>query len=386
MANTLSPLVKQRYTKEVQALLEAKLVSFALANTKLLADMPNGNVLNYPRPSYSSTAQYTKYTDMVDTPLKTTNETMSIDQHPYISFVIDIEDEQDIGYDIIQGQIKRNTYQLQADIDWNFFNEYKNAWYSNNTPVTLTTSNVFDTYGNAYATLTNAGVDSNGIGVIVDAFSLNKIGASALGSTFNTADSVYRNGFTGATYQGMKVFTSSNLTAEWVLDLSTQPSAGDTVTANGVVFTFVSALTSNPWDVLIGGAAADTAANFNAAFNNGAGAGTTYTPITVEVRANKLEGLSTVVAGTNVTLTSKRGYKVLSSSKGIWGAVTIHNIAMQHWAIELVIRNQVMLKEEDIQKQLGRRFTTHTRYGIKTFSEGAERMYDIKITAQAAWK
>ncbi len=386
MANTISSLVKQRYTKEVQALLETKLVSFALANTKLLAAMPDGNVLNYPRPSYSSTAEYTKYTDMVDAPLKTTNETMSIDQHPYISFVIDIEDEQDIGYDIIQGQIKRNTYQLQANIDGNFFNEYVNAWYSNNTPVKLDNSNVFDTYGNAYATLTNSGVDSNGIGVIVDAFSLNKIWASALGNTFNTADSVYKNGFTGATYQGMKVFTSSNLTSQWVLDLSTQPDDGDTVTINGVVFTFVTALWTNPGNVLIWGSAKETADNFSAAVNNWAGAGVVYVAITVEVRANKLEWLSTVVDGTNVTLTSKRGYKVLSSSKHIWGSVTIHNVAMQHWAIELVIRNQVMLKEEDIQKQLGRRFTTHTRYGIKTFSEGAERMYDIKIVAQDAWK
>jgi len=385
MANTISSLVKQRYTKEVQALLETKLVSFALANTKLLAAMPDGNVLNYPRPSYSSTAEYTKYTDMVDAPLKTTNETMSIDQHPYISFVIDIEDEQDIGYDIIQGQIKRNTYQLQANIDGNFFNEYKNAWYSNNTPVALTTSNVFDTYGNAYATLTNGGVDSNAIGVVVDAFSLNKIWASALGNTFNTADSVYKNWFTGATYQGMKVFTSSNLTSEWVLDLSTNPADGDTVTINGVVFTFKTAI-ANSGDVLIGTAAADTANNFSAAVNNWAGAWTVYIAISVEVRANKLEWLSTTVASTNVTLTSKRGYKVLSSSKGIWGAVTIHNMAMQHWAIELVMRNQVMLKEEDIQKQLGRRFTTHTRYGLKTFSEGAERMYDIKIVAQASWK
>ena len=385
MANTISSLVKQRYTKEVQALLETKLVSFALANTKLLAAMPDGNVLNYPRPSYSSTAEYTKYTDMVDAPLKTTNETMSIDQHPYISFVIDIEDEQDIGYDIIQGQIKRNTYQLQANIDGNFFNEYKNAWYSNNTPVALTTSNVFDTYGNAYATLTNGGVDSNAIGVVVDAFSLNKIWASALGNTFNTADSVYKNWFTGATYQGMKVFTSSNLTSEWVLDLSTNPADGDTVTINGVVFTFKTAI-ANSGDVLIGTAAADTANNFSAAVNNWARAWTVYIAISVEVRANKLEWLSTTVASTNVTLTSKRGYKVLSSSKGIWGAVTIHNMAMQHWAIELVMRNQVMLKEEDIQKQLGRRFTTHTRYGLKTFSEGAERMYDIKIVAQASWK
>jgi hypothetical protein len=56
-----------------------------------------------------------------------------------------------------------------------------------------------------------------------------------------------------------------------------------------------------------------------------------------------------------------------------WGAFTIHNMIMEQGAIHLVMRNEVMLKVEDIQKQLGKRFITHTRYGIKTFSDGAER-------------
>jgi hypothetical protein len=43
-----------------------------------------------------------------------------------------------------------------------------------------------------------------------------------------------------------------------------------------------------------------------------------------------------------------------------------------------------MLKVEDIQKQLGKRFITHTRYGIKTFSDWAERWYDLRIIAQTA--
>jgi len=42
---------------------------------------------------------------------------------------------------------------------------------------------------------------------------------------------------------------------------------------------------------------------------------------------------------------------------------------MEKGAIDFVMRNEVMNKVESIQKQLGTRVITHTRYGIKTFSD-----------------
>lgn len=89
-----------------------------------------------------------------------------------------------------------------------------------------------------------------------------------------------------------------------------------------------------------------------------------------------------------MVLTSKRGYKPVSSSLTAaadkWGALTIHNIVMEQGAIHLVMRNEPRLVMEKVQKQLAQRFSTHARYGIKTFSDGAERMYDLRIVAQAA--
>jgi hypothetical protein len=101
MANNVSNLVKQRYTKETQALLEQSLVSMTLANTTLLSQMPDGNTINYPRPSYSASAQYVKYTDVVSKDLEYSNETLVINKHPYVSFEFDLEDEQDVGYEVV---------------------------------------------------------------------------------------------------------------------------------------------------------------------------------------------------------------------------------------------------------------------------------------------
>ena len=161
--NTLDALVKQRYTKEVQALLEQSLVSFTLANTTLISQMPDGKRINYPRPNYSSTAQYVKYTDMVDTEREYTEEFLEINKHPYTSFVIDVEDEQDIGWDMISGETTRNAYLLREEIDGDFFSEYANADNTNGAATALTigaSQNVTTTYGTAYATLANNGVDT----------------------------------------------------------------------------------------------------------------------------------------------------------------------------------------------------------------------------------
>ena len=388
MANNVSNLVKQRYTKETQALLEQSLVSMTLANTTLLSQMPDGNTINYPRPSYSASAQYVKYTDVVSKDLEYSNETLVINKHPYVSFEFDLEDEQDVGYEVVWKETTRNAYLLKEEIDWDFFNEYSNFDNDNGTAVELSTSNVVSTYGSAYATLANNWVDTGRIGVVVDPFQLNMIGQWALGNTFNTADASYKNGYTGWVFQNMKVFVSGNLTCEWALNIATTPTANDTVTINSVVFKFVASATA-AWDVALGANAAAARANLIAAINGTGTPGTwTYVDISTSNRNNKLRGLSAAESGTTVVLTSKRGYKPTSSSLTAsadkWGAFTIHNMIMEQGAIHLVMRNEVMLKVEDIQKQLGKRFITHTRYGIKTFSDWAERWYDLRIIAQTA--
>jgi len=72
-------------------------------------------------------------------------------------------------------------------------------------------------------------------------------------------------------------------------------------------------------------------------------------------------------------MVSKRGYKVVSTSMTAaandWQAVVINNLVMEKGAIHLVMQKEVSLKVQDVQKQLGTRYMTWSRYGIKTFAE-----------------
>ena len=382
MANSVSALNKQLYTKTVQSLLEERLIAMDLANVRRITD---GNTLNNPRGSYMNVDSYTKYTDVSDSDINYSNEQLVVNQTPIISFVYDEVDGLDNGYNVIATEAPKAAYRIKQDIEGNFFNEYSNAGNASASTITLSTSNVVSTYGKAYATLVNDGVDADAICAVVDPFQMQDIGEGALGNTFQVADSSYKRGYKGS-FQNMMTYVSTNLTATADLALATNPTADDTVTINGVVFTFV-ASPASAWDVDIGANAAASVDNLVAAINGAAGAGTTYIEVSASDRA-KLEGISATDNTTSITITSKRGYKVLSSSLTAaadkFGAVTIHNLIMEKGAIDLGLQKEVSLKTQDVHKQLGTRYMTWARYGLKTFSEGAERMYDLKIQAQAA--
>lgn len=57
---------------------------------------------------------------------------------------------------------------------------------------------------------------------------------------------------------------------------------------------------------------------------------------------------------------------------------------MEKGAISLAVQKGINVVTRDKPLQLGTNFFTWMRYGLKTFTEGADRMYRLKIVAQAA--
>lgn len=97
-------------------------------------------------------------------------------------------------------------------------------------------------------------------------------------------------GFAGEIgFGGLRAYVSNLAPEEAVLGLATQPTANDTVTVNGVTFTFV-ATPSAAGDVDLGGDVDASRANLAAAITGGAGAGSTY----IEVSAANRKSLDLV--------------------------------------------------------------------------------------------
>ncbi len=390
MANNVSNLNQQKWAKTVQAELEESLICMDLANTQFKSDLKDGTTVNFPTVGRMAIGSYTKYTNVTAQDIKTSNETLVINQTPMVMFSYDEVDAIENYIDVVSVQMSRNVFTLKQYIEGKFFAEYANAAYNSGTAVSLTTAVADATYpgtvfGLGRATLANNGVDSSKLVMVVDEFQKLKISISAASNQASVSDEQLRRGFQG-TYMGMDVYTSNNLSFTATLDLATNVTAGDTVTINGVVFKFV-ASPSAAGDVDVGTDAATSQANLIAAINGGAGAGTAYVAIDAAVRNKKLIGISAAQGTNQVLLTSIHGSRPLSSnmtaSANDWKDAIIHCLVMEKGAIHLVLQKEVSVTEREEPLKLVKNYFVWTKFGIKTFTEGAERIYDVRLLAQA---
>lgn len=394
MANAVSLLNKQKYTKTVQALLMEELIAMDLANVSLRESFGDGNTINYPRPVYNNVSQYTKYTAQTESDVEYTNETMTVDNIPQITFQYDPVDELENGYDVLADQAKNNAFRMRQYIEGKFF-EAAVSSYTTPAAVTLSTVSTDATfsvkvYGAAVAELSNAGVDEKNLVTVVDPYTLQTIGQGAIGNTFQVADEVYKRGYKGSFCNTM-LYTSANLTGTATLNLATNPNAGDTVTINGVVFTF-RAVPAVAGEVDIGASAAATLTLLVAAVNNtngyaaGAGAAATYFEVSKANRA-KLAGISAVESGTTLVLTSLRGYRPVSNGLTAvadkWGAFSVKTIVMQKKAIDMVLQKSINLAIRE-GTGLAYKYTTWAKFGVKTFTQGADAIRFVPVVSQAA--
>jgi len=390
MANDVSNLNRQHWAKKVQAELEESLICMDLANTQFKDQLKDGTTVNFPTVGRMAVGSYTKYTNVTAQDIKTSNETLVINQTPMVMFAYDEVDEIENYIDVVSEQMSRNVHTLKQYIEGEFFNEYSNASSNNGTAVALTTAVADATYpgkvfGTAAATLANNGVDKSKLALVVDEFQLLNIGISAASTGFNVSDETIKRGYKG-TYMGMDVYTSNNLTFTATLDLATNPTANNTVTINGVVFKFV-ASPSAAGDIDIGTDAAGSQANLIAAINGGAGAGTAYVAIDVATRNKKLIGISAAQGTDQVLLTSIHGYRPVSSdmtaAANDWKDAILHCLVMEKGAINLVMQKEVSVEQRDEPLKLVTNYFVWSKFGIKTFTEGAERMYEVRLLSQA---
>ena len=234
MANDVSNLNRQHWAKKVQAELEESLICMDLANTQFKSDLKDGTTVNFPTVGRMAIGSYTKYTNVTAQDIKTSNETLVINQTPMVMFSYDEVDAIENYIDVVSVQMSRNVFTLKQYIEGKFFAEYANATYNSGTAVSLTTAVADATYpgtvfGLGRATLANNGVDGSKLVMVVDEFQKLKISISAASNQASVSDEQLRRGFQG-TYMGMDVYTSNNLSFTATLDLATNVAANDTVT------------------------------------------------------------------------------------------------------------------------------------------------------------
>ena len=201
-------------------------------------------------------------------------------------------------------------------------------------------------------------------------------------------DDVAQNGFFNK-ISGYKMYSTNNLTCSAVLALATNPTANDTVTIQGVTFTFVSSIGTTAGNVLIGASADATRANLATLIN--APQTTTSTGVALSTinsdkfRArvtatndNTADTLTVVYKGAGELTVSE----TLTASADVW-TTTLRKqfcvFGVKNKCTTLVTQAKPTIKITDIPLQNGNYVKNFMLYGVKTFVDNAKRMVRAEI-------
>ena len=295
--------------------------------------------------------------------------------------------------EVIGGQV---AIKVAADFDARVLAETLNATLdfdtgdlttlsSNGTPITMSSTTVPQMVSRMPAKLRSRNQTLNNLALVIDSYGASDIEQYLLSKNIDIAASTFKNGYAGPV-RGAEMYVSENLTATALFTMGTNASNGQTVTINGIVWTFVTTIGATPGNVLIGGDADASRLNLANAINN---PGTTSANQVALSAANqnivtdtlRLAAVDSASANT-ITLTGTgSGSLTLATNvtSATWTLNCVHAYFGKKGAIDAVLQD---MKEVDMRPTADRRGTNvFTSYlgGIKTFTDGKAKFLDVLI-------
>lgn len=292
---------------------------------------------------------------------------------------------------------KQVGHKVALDLDGRFFAEVTNATYefdngdlttgsSSGTAITLSSATVpqMTTRMAAKLKFRNNQETTTNMVLVVDSYAAADVAQFLLGKNIDLAGSVFKNGYTDVV-NSARMFVSEALSGEAVLSMATNPTANDTVTINGLVFTFV-ASPSAVGDIDLGGSADATRANLAAAINQGAGAGTAYIAFTAAADLDTISKLAATNNDTSNTLTvvgTGTGRltvaETFTDGTDTWTKNFLHCYYGKKGAIDMVIQDMKPVEMRPTADRRGTNVFASYLAGIKTFADGAKKFLDVHV-------
>lgn len=387
MSQNLDAFIPELWSRRIQYLTRNALVATQICSFEEQPDLKYGDRIHRPYPNDLVVNNYTKYTDTTQQDLIGTDEYLDIDQSKEISFAIDEVDWIQNKYDLENSYVERAAYRLSNDIDGSVLGEVVNAAIScdgsdigSSGAISLSTSNCLNAIMTAGAKLTANGCEMDKTwALVVSPKTASIIAQTVAQDWFSLADLALKNGYAG-NFAGYKVYSSNNVFHKRTISFSSVV-ATDEITVAGVTFTFVSSIGSTAGNVLKGANDAAALTNLAAAINGTSGAGTTYIEVSAADRA-KLKNAKAHLDGTTGVLTTAGAVLVSTPDTTITvGNAEEHAILCRPGAIDLVMQQNIDVRKTPLPKQKADYYIISCLYGKKTFTEGKNRMVDIKIAA-----
>lgn len=336
-------------------------------------------------------------TDMTVTDVSDTTETLTVDKQFGVTIAINDWDEIQSAYGLAMtygdqyGEIMKS--QMDADVLYEVVNAYStvdagDTWGTAGQGIDLSTTNVLTTVMAATKKLHIANVwDTDFVAAVSPKFE-NIIGLYYGAKVTDLGDDVSLNGYFNK-IAGFKLYSTNNLTCSAVLALSVQPTANDTVTIQGVTFTFVSSIGATAGNVLIGADVDATRANLATLINapstttaTGVALSTanarTFTARVIAVNNNTADTLTVYFKGANSLTTSSS----LTSGSNLWTAALkkqLNVFGIRNKCTTLIAQKMPTVERTRIPLQFGDYIKNGMLYGVKTFKDNAQRMVKVDI-------
>jgi hypothetical protein len=392
MANALSPSFPDIWAAKQQT--EFFKQNVAMKITKFsqgLEGKKYGDVLNRTYSSMSTVPDvYVRGTAMTVQDLTDTNESLTINKEYGQLFYIDEHDDLQNMYSAALEYGTKSAEYLSNQIDADVLGEALNA-ASTVTVGTLSTTNVIQTLAGVNQALAKKNIQSKDrYGVISPEFE-NQLVRYLEGKYTVKGDQVGMNGYI-MSYMGFDFYSSNQLTGTAVLALSVQPTANDTVTIDGQVFTFVAAIGTTAGNVLIGANVDATRASLATLINtpqtttaNGVAlTGDTlkrFRARTTAVNDNTADTLTVTSKGVGVLVVAEG----LTDVSGVWTAASQlqHNLFGVKGNPYLVVQRMPKVTEKSVPDKQGNNYINTVLYAQKTFRDNSFAMVDVTIRSDA---
>lgn len=256
--------------------------------------------------------------------------------------------------------------------------------------ITLTTSNVLKVVGEAKKKLKKQNVPTSELfGVISPEFEqvLLEYGAgrdTAKGDSLNEEGRLMN-------FYGFDLYVSNQLGTSAVLLISTNVTAGDTITINGVVFTVVSSIGTTAGNVLAGADQDATLTNLAALINTPGTTTATGVALSAADQRKLINCSATANLVANTLTVNYKGLGVLTVSETLTAAPDIWTTTLQKQhclfgkkkSIWAVVQQEPTIQPKDVPDKLGKNLLVGTLYGYKSFTDTKPQLVDVAINSSA---
>lgn len=397
MANSLSAGFVEVWAKEYQTIFYKKNIAKQIADMSFQASMKKGDTLDrvYRSDLSNSLAAYTRGTDIAITDVTDTAETLSVNAQFASGMYYDNFDAIQSNYDVAAEYGKdMATYasnQVDADVlgQWSAASSTVDDGTLGGTSgngITVTTSNILKIFSQAKKKIKRLNVDDSNLFAVISPDVEQVLIEYGAGRDTVMGDSKNENGKI-MNFYGFDIYVSNQLGTSAVLSIATAPTDGDTVTINGVVFTFKTTLGTTAGNVAIGGSADAARLNLSELINAPSTTDAGQVALSV-ANQNIIRNCTAVDSASGDTMTiSYKGLGVLAVSETLTDATdgwvtaktTQHLLMGQKGGTTVVMQKEPTIETKEEPKRFGQNILVGELYGFKTFADGAKRLVNVSV-------